>query len=284
MSLLLLLEELLPQPPSPPPQLYSQEDFARRILSTIPKPWFSDKARTDTGDPRTTGVLYAIAFGVAAGLGYLCTLEIPYTRAQARWATRTDTNLDLAAFDIFGPEMQRLPAETPSSPKTDAAYSLRIRKRIAGRQQTLDAILAAVVNYYLASQAATADRRLQDLALNTIGGLNFRGGLAIYQNASPGLLVPNVYVFDKQSDPTSAAAFNIQYGQVAIVIEWATDSSAFFVNLAHLDREAFLGQVPQVFDTSQFGPGSAPDPNLDLVVRRIKAGGVRPIYIVKLNQ
>ncbi len=265
------------EPPPPPPLPYTQAEFTQRIMALIPKRWFTDAARTDTGDPSTTGLLYAMAFGIASGFGYIASLEIPYTKNQTRWATRSDNNLDLTANDIYGTEMQRLPSEAGN----DAAYSLRIRKRLGMKLQTLQAILTGAVNYYLAAEAVTANKVLQDLSLGTMGGIGTRGGLAVFQPSSEQLLVPNIYVFDTQSDPTSAAAFNITYGQVAIVIEWATDDSAFYADFAHLGRETILGHAAQVFDSTKFGPGAAPDPNLDIVVRRIKAGGVRPVYILR---
>ncbi len=84
-------------------------------------------------------------------------------------------------------------------------------------------------------------------------------------------------VFDRQSDPAQSAYFGLTPGQIAIAEYYANTSGAarFFVN------QSFLGQDTYLDDQRHFTTSLVPIyPELDRRIRRVKAGGAVPVYIV----
>jgi hypothetical protein len=108
-----------------------QSDFLNRLAGLLPASWFEPGAGNNP-------VRDAELSGAAANLSWIYSLY-SYTLLQTRIATATGVWLDRIAYDFFGPNFPRLPAEP------DSSYSARIRAEILRPRSTRAAILDALL-------------------------------------------------------------------------------------------------------------------------------------------
>jgi len=178
-------------PPLPPPvgtlvpsaagaALYDAADFYGRLASTYPKRWAGRKAfgAPSASGARDAGLFYALLFSVAQyGFSYLMTIW-SYVRLQARLATATDANLDIASTDFFGSRLPRLPGEL------DPVFSKRLRAKIVAPSGCYVAI---------------------------------RGAIGEYFTQNPDASLSGFDIFDQQSDPKRAAYYGLGNAQFAVI-------------------------------------------------------------------
>lgn len=115
--------------------LYDQDDMAGRLLTTLPRPWFSDAAKA------SGGTLWAVLEGF--GVGHAQFYQIIQTlKANDRLLTTLDLGvLQQFAQDFFGPD-----GFPPMSGELLNAYRSRIRAHFFIPGGTRQAIITAVTN------------------------------------------------------------------------------------------------------------------------------------------
>ena len=150
------------------PSVYTQEQWAQRLVNTQPAQWFSDTAKNPGG------VLYSIcmAFGqVFTGLqqGLLLGYDASYIQ------TAVGTYLDTVAQDFFGTEVVRAPGEP------DASFAARIMAGLLQPAATWGAMNSAltafsgasptIIEPWDCSETGNYDRSFFDVPDNAEGGL-----------------------------------------------------------------------------------------------------------------
>jgi hypothetical protein len=262
---------IIPTAPTPPPPApvisFSASDFGARLRALIPTIWFGNNATVKTGIPATNGIQLSITEGLGSGLAFNYQ-QIQYARLQTRLATTTDTNLDQASLDYFAGALPRNLGES------DSAYSTRIRLQIVSPLGTIPAITNAVKAYLNYNPGALQASIYQLFGLSTQGGLGTRGGLIAFTPAA--IIVPQVYVFDQQSDPILSAKLGVAPPQFCVLLLYnAGKASGFFAG------RSFAGRDYLVNAKLQLGP--ALTTALDTIVRATKAEGTIPLYGCNCN-
>jgi len=247
---------------------FDSNDFGRRLGLLVPQSWFTTAAL------QPGGTAYGILGGVGSGLASVYG-NLVYTKMQTRLTTATDTNLDNAALDFFGPGV--LPRAAGES---DLSYAFRIRTQVTVPQPTLAGIQRVVTLYLLAFTSANLASRV--LALDVGGGLDVFGVLDGFSQNTPS--IPSVSVFDAQSNPALAATVSptpITAPKFCILLTYKNPSgiNGFFAGRTHLTSTA----IPTANRQSYVLPnkvviGNAISVGFDALVRQVKAAGTIPIY------
>lgn len=102
-----------------------------RIKRLIPPGWFASDAKAP--------VRHAVLGGLSDGLTWVTSRQT-YLRAQTRIRTATGFNLDLIAWDFFGPRFRRRVGET------DDSFRPRVLKELFRPRNTREAIVQALVD------------------------------------------------------------------------------------------------------------------------------------------
>jgi len=242
--------------------------WVQRVISLLPRPWFSDEALAPGG------LTYAVLYG-AASVFNLHLGQLQYWLPQTRIATATDSNLEAIANDYFG--TGNFPRYVVASggtytPESDAAYSLRIREALLAPQNTLEAI-RRVVQDYIDNVYGLATSVGVNMNNDTQGGLDTYGYFDAHFATLLSRGTPTVRVFDWQSDPMSAAEVDLLFGQFCIFFTFASSlpQEGFFLNHSYTNRGYYL-----LSPTIAGGPLT---PQLGALVQAVKATGLQPLWV-----
>ena len=247
---------------------FDGNDFARRLGLLLPQPWFT------TAGLQTGGTAYGILGGVGSGLAAVY-LNFVYTKMQTRLTTATDTNLDNAALDFFGPGI--LPR---AQGENDLSYAFRIRTQVTVPQPTLAGIQRVVTLYLLAFTSSNLASRV--LALDVGGGLDVFGVLDGFSQNTPS--IPSVSVFDAQSNPALALTVSptpLAAPKFCILLTYKnpTGVNGFFAGRTHLTSTAMPTANRQSYVLpNKITAGNAISVGFDALVRQVKSPGTIPIY------
>jgi hypothetical protein len=187
------------------------------------------------------GIAYIYVYAIAAALsGHKGQLD--YVKNQTRIRSASGANLDNIALDYLGPTFLR-------SGRSDTQF----------RAAILAAILAAKVTL-LAMQT-----RLNDYYANTFE--------TTYANR------PTVTVWDKQSDPTDAATYDINPPEFVIEVSYPFPTGSGWVL-----GQSNLGRTTTLLNTVEYLPFNPEyfDPGLVAIVMDTKAEGTMPIYLGRI--
>ena len=108
-------------------------DFIRRMLTVLPRRWFSDPA--PAGQPTTLLQALLSGFAVAWSAIYLLITQV---QRLSRLATVCGSFLDLASVDFFGSSLPRRPGEL------DAQFRLRVQQELLRPRATRAALSLAL--------------------------------------------------------------------------------------------------------------------------------------------
>lgn len=213
------------------------------------------------------GVAYALAYTFAYLLAYF-DVETQQTLASERIQTCVASQIDSWAFDFFGNYLLRFPGES------DAIYLGRILSMF-GPRCAIDAIQQVVQQFYVATALQTQLQQQQNIAADIIGAADISGGADVYIPPTPiDQLIPNVTVWDAQSNPTLAQTYNICPPQFVVQINF-DNSAGWFLDYGYLDYDSFLTSGGAVSVST-----TPPDPRLGALVNLVKAAGYKPMYAV----
>jgi hypothetical protein len=211
------------------------------------------------------GVAYALAYTFAYLLAYF-DIETQQTLSSERIQTCVAAQIDSWAFDFFGQYVLRYPGES------DAIYLTRILS-LFGPRCTIPAIQQVVQQFYVATALQTQQELQQNLAADIVGAADISGGADVYIAPTPiDELIPDVTVWDAQSNPALAQTYDICPPQFVVQIAF-DNSQGWFLDYSFLDFDTFLtnGGALVVSD-------AAPDPRLGALVSLVKACGTKPMY------
>jgi hypothetical protein len=245
----------------------SVEGYTQAQIQFWPNGWFSESAQAPGG------IAWAVAQGLSAGLAFLDTqgqTELERMRLQSC----VGPEIDSWAVDFLGSFLPRYDQES------DADYRGRVIAALATPKCTIAAITAVVKAFYSAIAATLAQQMVQNLSFNQDGGFNTGGGFNVgFDAPSPAAVIPDVYVWDRQTRPDLADEFNVNPnnndGTFVIQIGYKNPFMlAWFLDNAYLDNTTYL--LAEVNDV-QPSP-TPPDPRLGPLVQLTKSEGTRPLY------
>ena len=188
---------------------FDGEDWGVRIRALFPNPWTSTAANTNTGNPQTSGIFYALTRGAGDNLA-TAYQQMQYVKNQTRLASATEINIDNASIDLFGSLQPRQPLES------DLNFATRMRQTLIAPLGTVQGIQQVVASYIGYNPGALQGSIYQLFGLDTSGGLETFGGLDGFNAQS--VILPKVYVFDQMTDPVLAAKLNIVPPQFCVLL------------------------------------------------------------------
>jgi hypothetical protein len=226
---------------------------------------FGDTAKNPGGNA------YALAWGMAAALAYL-DLWTQNAMASTRLLTCSGSQIDTWAYDFFGNAFLRFPDES------DSIFVSRILTFL-GPKGTLSAVQTIIQQYYVATALQRQLEAETNISYDTTGGYDTRGGYDVYVPPQPiQELIPVVTVWDRMTNPTTAATYGVSEPQFVINIGFTGPSLVWYLDHSFLDFDTILAGA-----NTNTPSTSAPDPNVAALVNLSKAVGTQPLYQYSLT-
>lgn len=254
--------------------VYNAAAYAQEAALDIVRGWYT-APDGQTQDPLALGgEAYALLRAMGAAIA-TSDVQMQKVLASLRLPTCEGAQIDAWAFDYFGGNLPRYTLES------DASYIGRIIAALASPKCTLAAIAAVVTGFYTAIAPELASALAQNLAFDSEGGFDTSGGFDVGMDAPPvSSVVPDVYVWDRQSRPDLADEFGVNpdndNGDFVVQIGFKDPLHlAWFLDNSYLDNDSYVVDG----DASAVAPVTvAPDARLAALIDLTKAVGTRPLY------
>jgi hypothetical protein len=202
-----------------------QNDFTKRIKSTLPQAWFGDAST-----PILNGVLAGYSW-----LGALMYSDYTYSALQTRIKTATDDFLDLISQDFFGTTLPRNQGES------DASFRNRIIVNLIRIRATRQGIINVLVDLTGRTPLIFEPQRPMDTGGYSIGGAGYgvAGGWGSVQLTCQAFCIayrPN------QTGIPSVAGYGVSTGA------YSTASQASWANISQVLVQVQDAQIYAAID------------------------------------